>query len=506
VGVLRRSDVSRLPARRSTAFALLALQLGVLLLAFWLRIHTLAAQPLRGDEAFTVRYWAAAPAEVLSHLAWVEPHPFGAFFGFWAWKALAGQTEFAMRMLPALLNLVGAAALYALALRLARRSAGVPTRVIALVAAFLWAINPDLIWHSQDVRNYAPWAGLSALALWLLVRAGDKNRRVDWLLYVVVETVALYTFFLEAFMLIVHALYVVLIARRKLRGRPLVAFAAIGLLLIPWLYQAFRLAGSGYGGTAQGSDLSVMATVFIPELLFGAGLGGMAAALPGLFITGWLLLYVVIWWLLTRARAAKSVLLLLLVPSVLLFIAGTRLDVFRPRYILAVTPGLALALAGSLAPWRLSNKAGPLRMLAPAARLAGALLLIVTVIVSADALLDYFGGDYHKAPDWRALAAYLDANVGPDDALIVTAADANGSLDPTFQYYYGGAFTVLPRADADIPAEIARLAGEHATIYLVDQPSWDQTVRAALDAAASHAEDAQTDAFRIGVYRGGEVP
>ncbi|MCC6612533.1 MAG: glycosyltransferase family 39 protein [Anaerolineae bacterium] len=488
---------------RRPSSLLIAIQLLVLLLAFWLRIHALDAQPLRGDEAFTVRYWAAPPADVLSHLAWVEPHPFGAFFGFWAWKSLAGQTEFAMRLLPALLNLVGAAAIYALARRLARRTPGTPARVIGLVAAFLWAINPDLIWHSQDVRNYAPWAGLSALALWLLMRAADKNRRIDWWLYVVVETIALYTFFLEAFMLIVHLLYVILIARRRLRGQVLASFAVIGLLLIPWLYQAFRLAGSGYGGTGEGSDLVVMATVFIPTLLFGEDLSRLAAALPGAFVTGWLLIYATLWGLLTRRRAASNVLLLLIVPSILLYLAGTRLDVFRPRYILAITPGLALALAWSLAPWRLSKYAGPLRILAPAARLAGALLLIVTVILSADALLEYFGGDYRKAPDWRALAAYLEANVGPDDALIVTAADTNGSFDPTFQYYYDGAFVVLPRADADIPAEIAALAREHATLYLIDQPSWDQTVRHALDSEATHAEDVQADVFRIGIYHAG---
>ncbi|MCL4251534.1 MAG: glycosyltransferase family 39 protein [Anaerolineae bacterium] len=484
--------------RRTYGWA--ALQIGVLLLAFWLRIHLLSAQPLRGDEAFTVRYWAAAPADVLSHLAWVEPHPFGAFFGFWAWKTLAGQTEFAMRLLPALLNLLGAAAVYALARRLAQRSGG-PARVIALIAALLWAINPNLIWHSQDVRNYAPWAGLSATALWLLVRAADRNRRIDWLLYVIAETLALYTFFLEAFMLVMHGLYVLLISRRKLTGRPLIAFTALGLLLIPWLYQAARLAGSGYGGTAARSDLAALGTTFAPELLFGEGLGGMAAALPGLLVTGWLLAIVVLWWLLMRNRAASLTLLLLIVPSALLYVAGTRIDVFRPRYILAIMPGIALALASS--PWIRLRREGTraFAILAPAARLAGALLLVVTVIVSADALLDYFGGEYHKAPDWRALAAYLEANVGADDALIVTAADASGSLDPTFQYYYGGAFTVLPRADADVPAEIARLVREHATIYLVDQPSWDQAVRQALEATASYVEDAQADAFRIGVYR-----
>src|SRR5215475_9610603 len=123
----------------------------LILLAFALRVYHLGSSSLRGDEAYTIRYWTQPPAEVIANLADHEPHPLGAFFSFWAWKSLAGDSEFAMRMLPALANIIGIAAMYALTRRLLKNDRA------GLVVALLWSINPNLIWHSQDARNYAIW-------------------------------------------------------------------------------------------------------------------------------------------------------------------------------------------------------------------------------------------------------------------------------------------------------------------------------------------------------------
>src|SRR5689334_11348626 len=176
----------RREATRHFPWAVLAL----ILLSFALRVYHLGASSLSGDEAFTVRYWAQPPVDVLANLANREPHPLGAFFSFWAWKSLLGDGEFAMRMFPALANVIGTAAMYALARRLLKSDRA------ALVAAFLWAINPNLIWHSQDARNYAIWSALSVLTLWLLLRVADRSRRVGWALYILALTLGLYMFFL----------------------------------------------------------------------------------------------------------------------------------------------------------------------------------------------------------------------------------------------------------------------------------------------------------------------
>src|SRR5579859_2787137 len=114
----------------------------LLLLCFALRIDNLGQSSLRGDEAFAIRYWAQSPGVVVATLADHEPHPLGTFFSFWAWKSLVGDSEFSMRMLSLLVNVAGAAGMIAFARRLAS------SRSIGLVAGFLWAISPDLIWHS----------------------------------------------------------------------------------------------------------------------------------------------------------------------------------------------------------------------------------------------------------------------------------------------------------------------------------------------------------------------
>ncbi|MBC7293371.1 MAG: glycosyltransferase family 39 protein, partial [Thermoleophilia bacterium] len=199
-------------------------------------MYRLDAVPLRGDEAFAVQYWAGSPTEVIPDLADQEPHPLGTFVSFWAWKRIAGASEFAMRYFPLLGNLLGAAAIAALAQRLFH------DRRAAILAAALWAVNPHLIWHSQDVRNYALWAALSPLAMWLFVRAADRNRARDWALYVVAEFAALYMFYLEGLLLAVQASYILIFRRSwRVAASALAAWIVLGVGLVPWLAQLWYL-------------------------------------------------------------------------------------------------------------------------------------------------------------------------------------------------------------------------------------------------------------------------
>jgi 4-amino-4-deoxy-L-arabinose transferase-like glycosyltransferase len=453
----------------------------ILLLAFALRAYRIDASALRGDEAFAVRYWAAPPSEVLQHLAWVEPHPFGTFFGFWAWKSLVGESELAMRMLPALLNLLGVAAMYALARRLRMGTWA------ALLAAFLWAVNPGLIWHSQDVRNYAPWAGLSAVALWLLVRAVDKRRRIDWVLYVIVEVITLYVFFLEAFMLVVHWLYLLWVAWRgggKRQGEEarrwdrrllqsfLVSVVAIGVLLIPWLYQAYRLAGSGYGGTAERANLLELIG-FVTEWLVAVPVtqANLDVELGFTFVAIFAVLFLFLAVTLSRLTEkpndsrlnALAMLMVVLLP-LLLSVVSLRLDVFRARYVLAIMPALFLLIISTFVYGAHNRWAGQFALF------AGSSLLVGLVAINLSFLSRYYVGDIPKAPDWRELRDTLKAEIGAEDVLALVGADDRGTIDPAFEFYYTGDYEVLPLSGADgVDNEVLRLLSEHQTVFLVDQ-------------------------------------
>jgi uncharacterized membrane protein len=419
-------------------------------LAFVLRLYKLDAVPLRGDEAFAVRYWARPPGQVLGDFAKREPASLGTFFAFWVWKSAAGGSEFAMRYLPLLGNLIGVAAVAALARRLFR------SHGLAILAAALWAINPFQIWHAQDARNYALWAGFSPLAMWLFLRAVATNRRRDWWLYVVAEAVALYAFFLEALLLAVQALY--LLVRRRTRTvvqRALLAWAVLGVLLIPWLVQLWYLSRSGYQGTTEHSQPIKLITWFLPTLLTG-----------GVFQPPWKALLPVAWCVLvalgivgsarSRDRVTLWLALWVAVPTGLLFIAATRMSIFDPRYLIAITPPLLLLMARAI--WPAARPVAGYRR----GLVAVSLVLLITPLLGLDTLIGYYRGDRPKSPDWPALALYLEDRARPGDLILLT------QTDPALRYYYHGSAaddSLVPGADA--PAQLRPELNFYPTIWLI---------------------------------------
>lgn len=389
------------------------------LLIFWgafaLRVYRLDAVPLRGDEAFAVQYWAGSPTEVIPDLADQEPHPLGTFVSFWAWKRMAGASEFAMRYFPLLGNLLGTAVVAALAQRLFH------DRRVAILAAALWAANPHLIWHSQDVRNYALWAALSPLATWLFVRAADRNRARDWALYVIAEFAALYMFFLEGLLLAVQASYMLIFRRSwRVAASTLAVWIVLGFGLVPWFAQLWYLSGSGYEGTLGRGSASQVLTWFLPVLLLGDTL---PAVWEYVAPAAWCVLVILPFWLSHSGKMAGWLILWAAIPTGAILVASMDMSVFHPRYAIAVTPALILlvARAALLRP----------RTRVPTHLFAGAAVLAM-LILSARVLAVYYRGDNPKSPGWPAVAAYLSHRAQPTDLIL------KSSPDPAFNYYYAG--------------------------------------------------------------------
>ena len=164
----------------------------IILLGFGLRTHDLQAVPLRGDEAFSVLYWADTPLNVsLTEIAHGEPHTPLVYAVGRAWNYIIGGIDsvFALRYLSVLGNIIGVSAIFALGWRLSKR------RSAALIAALMWALHPFEIWHSQEFRNYAYWgraerhfalagsaAYRSVAARGLVpIRANRRGRHLDYL-------------------------------------------------------------------------------------------------------------------------------------------------------------------------------------------------------------------------------------------------------------------------------------------------------------------------------------
>jgi 4-amino-4-deoxy-L-arabinose transferase-like glycosyltransferase len=388
----------------------------VLLLAgFALRVIGLDAVPFRGDEAFTAQQWAMQPLSVtLAEEATRDPHPPLAYAMFRGWAQLLGVSEFSLRILPALLNLAGIAALYALGKRF-------DSRAVGLIAAFLWAIHPFEIWHAQDARNYAIWAGLSAIALWLALRALERQTRADWLLYVIAALLAVYTYYLEVFVLVTLNLYVLLAYWRKwsVWRQWALSQVVIGGIMALWYLQPRLLSGGGYGGTTGGFDALELLTWFLPVLNFGQV--EMMRPAVGLMIAAVMLLSLL---LLCRNQPRRALFagLIALIPLILISLVSLRLSVFTPRYVLGTVPAYLLLVAY-------------LVMRFPV-RPVGGVLLIVWAGFSLVNLVQEAATP--KAPNWPDVAQYLAERVTAEDVVIQTSVDA------AFGFYYRQADVAAP--------------------------------------------------------------
>ncbi|MCB9460021.1 MAG: glycosyltransferase family 39 protein [Anaerolineaceae bacterium] len=438
------------------------LVVALLLLGFGLRLYTIGNLPFRGDEAFTVQNWVMQP--LLSTLQGIivdDPHPPLAYASFNFWGALVGTSEVAIRLLPALINTIGIAAMYALGRRLGNRWVGV-------LAAFLWAIHPFEVFHAQDARNYGIWPGLSATSLWLALKALRRNRRIDWLLYAVAATLSLFIYYLELFVLAALNLYVILI---YWRDRPILkrwfgVQVFLGFLFAIWVvYFSIVLATQDmYGGTANVTNLQTLLEYFFSSLAFGQTLPYSWMTLLGYSVL--VLMAVLVGYITTKDKKLGLLLgILIIVPVVALSIVSLKLSVYRPRYIMGVIPALILAV--SIGSAYLYRKGGIAKVIAMG-------LVVSWTGISVISLNNYYHDPvYAKSHDWPALADYLARNTADNDLIIQQSTDA------AFGYYYHQtgstaldvASPVSPeQTTEELEATVSQFMTDFDRLWLVSRP------------------------------------
>ena len=260
---------------------------GVLLLAFALRVFALGEKAAWWDEAWSIHVAQQSLADTTEITSYdVQPPLYQ--WALFAWIRAAGISEFAVRLLSVLWGLVAAAATYAIAARLGGRRAGE-------LAAFFIALSALHIGWSQETRMYAMASAWAALAVYgaLRLRAAP-GARGWWVLLVLAGTAIPLTHYLGGFVLAILNLHRLLIWRthsRAFRRAWIAAMIAIALLLGLWAIYAAGHIRSG-GGDFEGSAAFVFqlaATLWAtgasvdldrylaPTLVVMAGLaGGMA--------------------------------------------------------------------------------------------------------------------------------------------------------------------------------------------------------------------------------------
>jgi 4-amino-4-deoxy-L-arabinose transferase-like glycosyltransferase len=250
-----------------------------------LRFYALGHQSFWYDEWDTVFMTQQSFGDMLNRLGPVELSPPVYFVVTWLWTVPFGDSEFALRSVSALAGIALIPVLYLAARDLVDRRAG-------LIVAWLAAVNPLLVWYSQEARSYSLMLLFTAAGFLFFVRAlKDPDRgRPQLYLWGAASALAMATHYLSAVLIVPEAALLWLfsgIPRRPLLGATAIP-AITGLALLPLLADQ-----AGHGGWISGLPLRLRAEG-VPQNM-AIGFYSPLDWLPWVAVAGFAAVIVYVW-------------------------------------------------------------------------------------------------------------------------------------------------------------------------------------------------------------------
>lgn len=480
------------------------LLMGILLLAWWVRIWNLDAQSFWNDEGYGV---------YLAHQGWsamtwddiVHPPLFTYLLHVWL---QLGEEEWVLRWLPAAFGVIAVAAIYAAG----KRIAGKP---VALLGALLAAVAPQLVYYSQEVRPYMAGVALGWLAVAALVRvvgtqsedaSATRHLYRNAFLFALFTALSCMTLYFSALLAAGAGVWALWMANRRDSDHPLrmgiifrvsdalipafnlrsvwrrvwwlatlpvaVLFAIWGSITVRVILPIISIRGPVYGNHAT-PPLD-----FLSRSVTGWAVGPATTFDPA----AWLTQPVVLALLLLAAAgillpaalrdAAVSRLLLLpamlCVPPMLLWLIDQRFPNFQPRYMIVSAPALyLLAATGAVSIASLFRTRRRLLDAGCAALLCGGLLLLWWSPLHTL----WFDPKYAR-DDYRGMVAAIADRAAPDDAMVLDAYWQEGMVgyytqrDNLHLPVYGFP-TEYPLDEAKADRRLQEITATHTGVWLV---------------------------------------
>jgi mannosyltransferase len=422
---------------RSRAFWIVA---GLTVLAAALRFATLGVQSYHHDEIVTAsRILRDGFGHAMEAVGFSESAPPLYYALAWLWTQVTGTGEVGLRSLSALAGVATVPVAFLLGAELRGRRAGIAA------AAFV-AVNPMLLWYSQEARGYALFSLLTAVAALYFVRAlrdapslggrdgqridGTFRGRRDLTLWGAFSALALATHYFAIFPVALEAVWL-------LRRRGRAAAVGIGIVVVAGLALApLAIHQMSLGHAEWIGDRSLGHRVWDAGVTFAVGETGDVIARPERVLPAVVPLAAMLVLLGLVAlrgerderRAAGRMLAIaavtVVVPlTIALLVPGK--DYFLARNLIpALVPLLAAVAIGACL--RRARRAGLL-----AAAVLVAYSLGFSILASADPAL--------QRPDWKGVAAALGEPRAPRAMVTWTLGEAS------LRYYLStGSFQVQP--------------------------------------------------------------
>lgn len=364
------------------------------ILAAVLRLPTLGQQSFWYDEAFT-------PVHVLHPSLWATLHsvvhtentPPLWYLIAWVDSRVLGTGEIALRLPSALAGIATVPVAWAIGRELTGR------RATAIAAAGFVAVNPLLVWYSQEARAYALFVLLLAVAMLCFLRALDRPTPRRMAAFALSSSLALLSHYFALFLLIPMVIWLAWDRPRRRAALP-----AIGALLLVGLALTALISAQGGHGTqwigrwALSSRLQAIPQYYLTGYS-GAPLGHGVELLVALGILAGLGLG--LWRVLTPREEHGALIALaiaaggILIPVALVAFGA---DYLAPRNLVAAMIPVT-ALIAVVVPSQRAGRAG----IALAATIAVAFLAITVDVPLSPRL---------QRGDWSGLARVLSVPAG----------------------------------------------------------------------------------------------
>jgi mannosyltransferase len=355
-----------------------------------LRFVTLDSQSFWLDELVTVSLLDRGLGDVVAEIPRTEGTPFVYYVVAWVWGSLFGLGEVGLRSLSALAGTATVPVAYGAGAVLVSRHAGA-------VTAALVAVNPFLVWYSQEARSYTLLVLLGAgsvLAFGHALRGGGR-----WLAaWAVLSALAIATHYFAVFLVVAEAVW--LLVRLRASRSVVLASSLPGATLLAHvpLVLSQRDNAEAVTGSSLASRIAGIPNLAVGYSFPAEALGSVLAAL--LLLVGVALVVRLEPGERRDALVAGSLVLGVILTPVVVALAGEDFLVAR-NTIVAVVPA-AVFLGAGYASRRLGL-------------VAAGLLCALSVAIALAPTLD---AQYGRT-DWRGAAERLETTQGTR-AIVVT--------------------------------------------------------------------------------------
>lgn len=468
--------------------------LSITLLACAIRLWGLDAKGLAYDEAATALMARAMPWEIVEfHWQASFEHPPAWQLLMHFWSNLAGQSEWALRFVPALAGV----SMIPLMWQVARRgrelltnfdqNAGVAPRLPATtwqhtpgLSSLLLAFSPVLVLYSQEARMYTIVGALALAVLYVAQRLADAPSWRSALKLVLLHWLMLSFHYYSVLLLGVEALYFGLIAwLTPRRWWQLGLSLLLALLpLLAWAYFApgFRITAAIVLRERANAQPGVLA--FLDQLWRDLSFGAIRwqpptaewgyGLLPLLVLAaGRVVVRRAQWAPRPRLRLgiAPAHLLLLLTTLLPILLSLLFFRTLATRYILFVLPALYWLIAVSIAEFRRIHWG------------LGFFGLAVALAVAGSGLYHYFAR-YQKS-EYQQMATFLTPHLRSSDAILLEAPRqhllAKYYLPPELNFYTAPAvvlpaywpISAQPVVPEEMDGQLQKYLRQHRTLWLI---------------------------------------